>query len=100
MSKEQTNEASEKMALDALTSDDKLKLKQTIEAGVKYLEEIDDLRGSLRDQVKALAEQLNVKPRAINRAIKAAYKGDILENKDELDVVEEILYVTGKHTSE
>jgi hypothetical protein len=95
MSDKQNMSEKENMALDALTSDDKQKLKQVISEGVKILQEIDDLRGGLKDTVKGLAEQLGVKPKAINRAMRAAYKADIDVTKDELDTVEEILHVTG-----
>lgn len=83
------------MALNTLGTDDKQKLKQVISEGVKIMQEIEDLKGGLRDTVKAVATQLEVKPKVINRAIRAALKADIDVNKDELDTVEEILHVTG-----
>lgn len=84
------------MNITGLTSDDKAKIKNVVEEGMKVTQEIEDLRGGLRDTVKAVAEELGIKPSAINKAIRAAFKSDIADTRDELDNVEEILNVAGK----
>ena len=40
------------------------------------MQEIEDLQTGLRDTVKAVAEELEIKPTLINKAIKIAHKGD------------------------
>ena len=60
------------MNITGLTSNDKTKLKQILEEGVKITQEVEDLKGSLKDAVKALAEELEIKPAIINKAIRAA----------------------------
>lgn len=84
------------MNITGLTSADKAKLKNVVEEGLRVVQEVEDLQGSLRDTVKAVAEELGIKPSAINKAIKAAHKANIADTRDELDNVEEILNVAGR----
>ena len=82
-------------ALEALSSDDKQKLNSLIEAGKRQLQEMDDIRGSLRDTVKGLAEELGIKPKFLTMAIRIAYKNDLASKKEDMDTVEDILHATG-----
>lgn len=84
------------MNITGLTSEDKAKLKHVVEEGLKVTQEVEDLKGALRDTVKAVAEELGIKPAAINKAIRAAFKSNIADERDTLDNVEEILNVAGK----
>ncbi len=84
------------MNITALSSEDKAKLKHVVNEGIKVTQEIDDLKGGLSDTIKAVAEELDIKPSAINKAIRAAIKANIADTRDELDNVEEILNVAGK----
>lgn len=84
------------MSLGTLSADGKAKLKYAIEEGLKTAQSIDDLKGSLRDTVKAIGEELNIAPKSINGAIKAAIKNSIDEQKEGLDEVEEILVLVGR----
>jgi hypothetical protein len=52
----------------------KTKVKSIINAGIDTLGEIEVLKGSLKDAVKNLAEELQIKPAEINEAIKLGYK--------------------------
>lgn len=84
------------MNITGLTSEDKAKLKHVVEEGMKVTQEVEDLKGALSDTVKAVAEELGIKPSAINKAIRAAFKANIVEAREEMDNVEEILNVAGK----
>jgi hypothetical protein len=84
------------MSLGTLSADGKAKLKYAIEEGLKTAQSIDDLKGSLRDTVKAIGEELNISPKSINGAIKCAIKNSIDEQKEGLDEVEEILVLVGR----
>lgn len=84
------------MALEALSSEDKAKLKHVIEEGLKVTQEIEDLRGGLKDTVKAVADELNIKPAVLNKAIRAAFKSSIDEEKETIDEVEEVLHHVGR----
>ena len=46
------------MSLDSISSEEKAKLKQLVDEGCSVLQEVDDLKGGLRDTVKAIAEEL------------------------------------------
>lgn len=84
------------MALDALNNHDKTKLNQFMDQGLAVLQEIADLRDGLRDTAKNLAEELGVKPKVLNNALRAAFKSTLEDQKEELDQVESVLVNTGR----
>ena len=75
---------------------EKQKLIQIINQGSQVLGEVDDLKGGLRDTVKALAEELELKPAMINKAINIAHKDNYKGVSDDMDQVEAILTAAGK----
>ena len=80
-----------------ITQSDKDRLINIINEGVKVNQEIDDLREGLRETVKAIAEELEIKPSLLNKAIRIAQKGDWNLKQDEMDDLEAILTATGRH---
>jgi transposase-like protein len=77
-------------------ADEKAKLIQIVNEGVTVLTEVQDLQEGLRDTVKAVAEELDIKPSLINKAIKIAQKGEWHKAVDEFDDLETIMVTTGK----
>ena len=75
---------------------EKQKLIQIINQGSQVLGEVDDLKGGLRDTVKALAEELELKPAMINKAITIAHKDNYKSVNENMDIVESILTDAGK----
>ena len=75
---------------------EKQKLIQIINQGSQVLGECDDLKTGLRDTVKAVAEELNIKPATINKAIKIAHKGDWHKVADAFDDLETLVVTVGK----
>lgn len=73
------------------------KLKQLIGEGVQVLDETQTLRDGLKDTVTAIAEELDIKPAVLNKAIRIAYKAEFSKKKDEFDELEEILRATGRN---
>jgi hypothetical protein len=71
------------------------KLKRVIQEGVQVKREIDDLNVGLKETVAAIAEEMEIKPAVLNKAITKAFKGDFDKDQLDLDAVEEILEVTG-----
>jgi|TARA_B110000444_G_C18691868_1_gene524675 hypothetical protein len=71
------------------------KLKSVINDGVQIKREVEDLNGGLKDTVSAIAEELEIKPAVLNKAITKAFKGDFERDQTDLEAVEEILDVTG-----
>ena len=60
------------MAVRNFNEAEKQKLIQIISQGSQVLGEVDDLRSGLRDTVKSIAEELELKPALINKAISIA----------------------------
>ena len=56
--------------------DEKDKLTRLVNEGSNVLQEVEDLQAGLKDTVKAVAEELDMKPALINKAIKIAHKRD------------------------
>jgi transposase-like protein len=76
-------------------TEEKAKLERLVKEGVTVLQEIEDLQAGLKDTVKAVAEELNVKPSLINKAIKVAQKGDWDRHQDEFEDLETIVATVG-----
>ena len=84
------------MAVRNFNEAEKQKLIQIISQGSQVLGEVDDLKSGLRDTVKAVAEELNVKTALINKAIKVAHKGDWHKVADEFEDLETLVTTVGK----
>ena len=78
------------------TEADVQKLKQLINEGIQVKSELEALRGGLTDTVKAIAEELDVKPAVLNKAINIAYKAEFGKKRDEFDELETILESVGR----
>ena len=84
------------MAVRNFNDAEKQKLIQIISQGSQVLGEVEDLKGGLKDTVKAIAEELELKPALINKAISVAHKGNYQNIADEMDTLESILNTAGK----
>ena len=80
--------------------EEKAKLERLIKEGSNVLREVEDLNEGLKDTVKAVAEELQVKPSIINKAIKIAHKGDWSRHIEEWDEIESILGITNNLPSD
>jgi hypothetical protein len=80
------------MTTPTLSLEDTKKLKRVIDDGLKIMQEVSDLKGGFKD----VAEELSLKPALINRAITAAFKASLEEDKAAMDEVEEILAAVGR----
>ena len=74
--------------------EEKAKLERLINEGSNVLREIEDLQEGLKETVKAVAEELQVKPSIINKAINIAHKDTWKNHEDEWNEIEMILGVT------
>lgn len=82
------------MTLKTLNPDEVKKLQKLIDEGVGVHQDIKDLREGLTETVKAVAEEVDIKPTIISKAIRHAFKGNLAESQEELSEAEEILEVT------
>ena len=78
-----------------VTHEEKLKLTKLIEEGMKVMQDIQDLREGLKETVNAVSEELDIKPALINKAIRAAFKRNLEEQKSGLSDVEDLLQTIG-----
>ena len=80
------------------TSDNKQKIKltQIINEGMQVMHEIDTLQGGLTDTIKAIAEELEIKPAVLKKAIRVAHKAQFGQAKQDHELLETILETVGK----
>ena len=72
------------------------KLKRIISEGIQVTQEIETLREGLRDTVKAIAEEINIKPATLNKAIRIAHKAEFGKAREAFDELETILESVGR----
>jgi hypothetical protein len=77
-------------------AEEKAKLERLVNEGVTVLQEVEDLNMGLKETVKAVAEELDIKPSLINKAIKIAQKGDWERVYDEFDDLETLVTTVGR----
>ena len=74
--------------------EEKAKLERLIKEGSNVLREVEDLNEGLKDTVKAVAEELQIKPSIINKAIRIAHKDSWNSQLEEWEEIEGILGIT------
>lgn len=72
------------------------RLKKLLQEGDQVLFEVEALNEGLRDTVKAIAEEMELKPSILMKAIKVAHKAKFTDERDNFDELETILEVVGK----
>jgi len=76
--------------------EEKARLKKLVQEGDQVLYELDALNEGLRDTVKAIAEEMDLKPSILMKAIKVAHKAKFTDERDNFDELETILETVGK----
>ena len=74
----------------------KVKLTQLINEGISVIQEIETLNEGLNDTVKAIAEELEVKPSVLKKAIKIAHKQRLNETNEENEELNNSLETVGR----
>ena len=77
-------------------AEEKAKLERLINEGVQIKYEIESLNEGLKETVKAVAEELNIKPALINKAISIAHKGNWQDYYSDFDDLETLIVTVGK----
>ena len=72
------------------------KLNQVINEGMTVMHEIETLTGGLNDTVKAIAEELEIKPNVLKKAIRLAHKSEFGREQQDHELLEQILTTVGK----
>ena len=73
-----------------------IRLRQLVNDGVQVLQECEDLRTGLSETVKAIAEELEVKPSVLKKAIRIAHKASLTQTNQEHEDLNTILETVGK----
>jgi DNA-binding MarR family transcriptional regulator len=84
------------MTAKTFNGDQKIKLTQLINEGMQVLHEIDTLNEGLSDTVKAIAEELEVKPSVLKKAIRVAHKASLTQTNQDNEELNTILETVGK----
>lgn len=77
-------------------SAEKAKLVQLINEGMQVMQEVEDLTEGLNDTIKAIAEELEIKPATLKKAIRIAHKSKLGETNAEHEELNTILETVGK----
>jgi len=77
-------------------SAEQAKLKQIVNEGISIMQEVADLNGGLNDTIKAIAEEMEIKPSVLKKAIKVAFKAELGKSQQEHELLETILETVGK----
>ena len=80
----------------SFNGDAKIKLQQLFNEGTQVLSEIETLSEGLNDTIKAIAEELEIKPATLKKAIKIAHKASLGETNRDHDELNTILETVGK----
>ena len=86
------------MPVRTFNSNEIAKLKQLMNEGIQVTGEVETLREGLKDTVKAIAEEMDMKPAVLNKAIRIAYKNEFAQVQDSFSAVEEVLQAVGRET--
>ena len=84
------------MDTKTFSSEQKLKLTQIINEGMQVMHEIETLNGGLSDTIKAVAEELEIKPNILKKAIRIAHKAEFGKEQQDHELLETILTTVGK----
>lgn len=76
--------------------EEKAKLERLINEGIQIKYEIESLNEGLKETIKAVADELEIKPALINKAIAIAQKGNWNDVYSEFDDLETLIVTVGK----
>ena len=77
-------------------SEEVAKLTQVINDGIKVKQEVKDLSEGLRDTVKAVAEEMEIQPAVLTKAVNIAFKESLSAEREDFEYLETILEAAKK----
>jgi uncharacterized membrane protein YgcG len=84
------------METKTFNGEQKLKLTQIINEGMQVMHEVETLNEGLSDTIKAVAEELEIKPGVLKKAIRLAHKASFGQEQQDHELLETILTTVGK----
>ena len=80
----------------SFSSEQKTKLTQIINEGMQVMHEVETLNAGLSDTIKAIAEEMEIKPNILKKAIRLAHKAEFGKEQQDHELLETILTTVGK----
>ena len=84
------------MASRMYSEEQKRKLTQIITESIQVLTEIEDLSAGLSATIKAVAEEMEIKPSILKKAVKIAQKSTLTATNEDHEAVQDILETVGR----
>ena len=84
------------MSSRMFSSEQKAKLTQLVNEGMTVMQEVEDLNAGLSDTIKAVAEEMEIKPAVLKKAIKIAFKSKLGDENADNEELNTILQTVGK----
>lgn len=84
------------MSSRMFSGEQKAKLTQIINEGIQVMQEVEDLNAGLSDTIKAVAEELEIKPAILKKAIKIAQKSKFGDTNADHETLTDILETVGR----
>ncbi len=78
------------------SSEQKAKLTQIINEGMTIMQEVEHLNAGLSDTIKAVAEEMEIKPAVLKKAIRIAFKSKLGDENADNEELNTILQTVGK----
>jgi len=77
------------------SGDEKAKIKKLFAEGMQVMSEVNALNEGLSETIKAIAEELDMKPGVLKKALRIAFKNAFEKEQTAFTEVEEVLEVAG-----
>ena len=84
------------MSEKTFSSEQRDKLTQIINEGMQVMHEVETLNGGLSHTIRAVAEELEIKPNVLKKAIRLAHKAEFGREQQDHALLENILTTVGK----
>jgi phage host-nuclease inhibitor protein Gam len=78
------------------SNEQKMKLTQVINECCGVMNEVETLTGGMNDTIKAVAEELEIKPTVLKKAVKIAHKAALGQTNKDHEDLNEILETVGR----
>ena len=78
------------------SNEQRVKLTQVINECCGVLNEVETLTGGMNDTIKAVAEEMEIKPATLKKAVKIAYKAALGQTNADHEELNTILETVGK----
>jgi len=77
-------------------SEQKAKLTQVINEGMQVMHEVETLNAGLSDTIKAVSEEMDIKPGILKKAVRLAHKAEFGKEQQDHELLETILTTVGR----